>query len=86
MRNRKKIQLVLTDVVMPGGSGPVLAEHLDSESDAPKFLYMSGYTENEIVENGMVRAGINFIQKPFTTVELAWKVHAALHKMEPAGP
>ncbi len=73
------IDLLITDVVMPGLTGPELNERLLKLYPALKTLYMSGYTSNVIVHHGVLEEGINFIQKPFTVNEFAKKIESALN-------
>lgn len=76
----EKIDLLITDVVMPGMNGQQLYERLIVERpDLDKVLYMSGYTNNIIVENGVLEEGIHFLQKPFTVDALMEKVTGLLH-------
>jgi len=78
-RNLKEpLDLVLTDVIMPGMSGRQLIEELRQIRDAFKVLYMSGYTDNAIVHHGVLDAGIDLIQKPFTIAGLLWKVREVM--------
>jgi two-component system cell cycle sensor histidine kinase/response regulator CckA len=72
------IDLLLTDVVMPGMSGRELADSLKSRRPQLKILYMSGYTNDEVVRHGVSLARDAFLQKPFTPVSLMAKVRAAL--------
>jgi CheY-like chemotaxis protein len=58
--------VLLTDVVMPGGSEPELAERLGQERRSLKVIYMSGYTEDAITQHGVLRSGVAFVAKPFT--------------------
>jgi signal transduction histidine kinase/CheY-like chemotaxis protein len=74
----KTVSLLLTDVVLPGMNGRVLYDLLKSKKPDLKVLYMSGYTDNAIVHQGVLDAGITFIQKPFTTEMLARKVRQVL--------
>jgi two-component system, cell cycle sensor histidine kinase and response regulator CckA len=77
-RHSGKVQLLLTDVVMPYMSGLVLADDLLKLRPSIKILYMSGYTENAVVCDGVVGAGVQFIAKPFTSGELMAKVREVL--------
>ena len=73
------IDAVVTDVVMPGMSGPELAKRLaDSHPDIP-VLFMSGYTDEAIVRHGVLEPGVAFLQKPFTPDALARKVRELLN-------
>jgi len=76
----EKIDLLITDVVMPGMNGQQLFERINAErSDIDKVLYMSGYTNNVIVTDGTLEEGIHFLQKPFTVDGLMAKVKGLLH-------
>jgi two-component system, cell cycle sensor histidine kinase and response regulator CckA len=72
------IHLMLTDVVMPGMSGPELAGKLKSMRPQMQVLFMSGHTENAIVHHGALDPGIAFIQKPFRYDTLARKIRGLL--------
>jgi two-component system cell cycle sensor histidine kinase/response regulator CckA len=73
-----KIDLVLTDVVMPGLGGRELVQELLVSRPDIKVLYLSGYTEDAIVNEGTIESGKAFLQKPFTLLTLARKVREVL--------
>jgi two-component system, cell cycle sensor histidine kinase and response regulator CckA len=68
--------LIVTDVVMPGMSGPMLAERLRGLSPGLRVLFMSGYDHSHVVRQYVVRQGFDLIAKPFT----ARALHAAIKK------
>jgi PAS domain S-box-containing protein len=74
----KRIDLVLTDMVMPDVHGRVLAECLLERVPATRVIYMSGYTDDDIVRRGLTGLGTAFLQKPFTPATLARAVREAL--------
>ena len=76
--NDGKIDLLLTDVIMPGMSGRVLAETLVAELPDLNVLYMSGYTDNVIAQQGVLDEGISFINKPLVPSMLSKKVREVL--------
>ncbi len=73
-----EIQLLMTDVVMPGMSGKDLWGILKERIPGLKCLFMSGYTANTIVHHGVLEEGVNFIGKPFTIGALASKLRKVL--------
>ncbi len=73
-----RIDLLMTDVVMPEMNGRDLAGNLLSFYPGIKRLFMSGYTVNVIAHHGVLDKGVHFIQKPFSRKELAAKVREAL--------
>jgi CheY-like chemotaxis protein len=72
------IHLLVTDVVMPKLSGEELASRLCINRPDLKVIYMSGYTDRGIVSNGVLDGSVPFIQKPFTSEQLARKVRSVL--------
>jgi signal transduction histidine kinase/CheY-like chemotaxis protein len=72
------IHLVLTDVVLPGMGGRALVSRLEAERPGLRVIYMSGYTDNAIVHQGVLDPGIEFIGKPFTADSLLARVRAVL--------
>jgi PAS domain S-box-containing protein len=73
-----QIQLLLTDVVMPGMNGKVLSQRLKRSFGNLKVLFMSGYTADAFAERGVLDRGVAFLHKPFTPHELAAKVREVL--------
>ena len=78
-RHPGPIHLMVTDVVMPQMSGRELADRLTPLRPEMKVLYMSGYTEDALVQHGVADLSVAFLQKPFRPIELARRVHAVLH-------
>ncbi|WP_051554435.1 PAS domain S-box protein [Desulfobulbus elongatus] len=72
------LQLLITDVVMPGMNGRMLANTLLSLNPGLKCLFMSGYTANVIAHHGVLDEGVHFIQKPFALSVLAAKIRETL--------
>jgi len=77
-REEGRIDLVLTDIVMPGLNGRGLVEKLSGIRPAIKSLYMSGYTDDDIVRRGFVEPSRSFLQKPFTSEVLIQTVRKVL--------
>jgi len=75
---RGAIDLLLTDVIMPGMNGRELAAHITKLLKSVRVLYMSGYTENAVGHDGMLDAGINLLQKPFSLPALKDRVREVL--------
>jgi two-component system cell cycle sensor histidine kinase/response regulator CckA len=80
---RGGIDLVLTDVVMPGVSGQVLAERIAAVSPSTRILFMSGYSDEAVYHHGVIRPEADFIEKPFSSRTLTRKVRDALSRTAP---
>ncbi|WP_203472324.1 PAS domain S-box protein [Dissulfurispira thermophila] len=76
--NKGEIDLIITDVVMPNMSGDKLASRVKDLYPKLKVLYMSGYADNIITEKGILKEGINYLQKPLTAVTLAQTIRKVL--------
>jgi two-component system, cell cycle sensor histidine kinase and response regulator CckA len=74
----QRVDLVLTDVVMPVLNGRELGELLAVERPGLPVLFMSGYTDDDVIRRGLLRPGSPFIQKPFLPAALARKVREEL--------
>jgi two-component system cell cycle sensor histidine kinase/response regulator CckA len=77
-KTKDTIDLLLTDVIMPGMSGKKLADVLIAERPGIGVLYMSGYTDGEIATHGILDEGTAILRKPFTRDELMRRVEDAL--------
>jgi CheY-like chemotaxis protein len=73
------VDVLLTDVVMPGMSGPELARTLRRAHPHLKILFISGYSDQAVGHHGVFAPDSRFLQKPFTTAALLSKVRALLH-------
>jgi len=73
-----EVALMLTDVVMPEINGRVLAEQARKRRPALKVVFMTGYTRNAIVHNGVLDAGTHLVSKPFTVAQLGAELDATL--------
>ena len=74
------VALLATDVVMPRMSGKELAKKLDEICPGVRVLYASGYTANVISHHGILETGVDFLQKPFSSLELLTKVREILDR------
>lgn len=77
-RYNAAISLLITDVVLPGANGHALAEQLISRRPGTKVLYISGYTNDAVVRDGVLLSDIAFLKKPFTQDGLTHKVREIL--------
>jgi PAS domain S-box-containing protein len=75
--------LIISDVIMPGMDGPRMAEQLKQEKTDVKVLFMSGYTDNNVLNQKILAVGIPYLQKPFNTVALAEIVAQTLRGPQP---
>jgi CheY-like chemotaxis protein len=79
--HNKEIQILITDVIMPGDSGPVLAAELVATQPGLRVLYISGYTADELGPHGLARPDAPLLRKPFTVGQLTRRLRSIM-----AGP
>jgi two-component system, cell cycle sensor histidine kinase and response regulator CckA len=77
-QHQQPVDMMITDVVMPGISGRTLAERLREIRPETKVLYMSGYTDDVILKHGILAGGAPFLSKPFNASDLRRKVRQIL--------
>jgi CheY-like chemotaxis protein len=82
-REDAAFDLVITDVVMPGMSGPAVAVELRALIGGVPVLYMSGYTDDEMLRRGIHTSDTHFLQKPFTPSSILTQVRAVLDAPRP---
>jgi CheY-like chemotaxis protein len=75
-----RIDLLLTDIVMPGLNGRELADQLQHRQSSLRVLFMTGYSRDAIVHQGRLDAGVSLLQKPVTQVLLAAKIREILDR------
>jgi signal transduction histidine kinase/ActR/RegA family two-component response regulator len=78
LESDRKINVMLTDVVMPGANGRQLYDDIRGKRPDLPVLFMTGYSRNAIVHNGVLDAGVRLITKPFTVDELSRELRAAI--------
>ena len=77
-QQKEKIQIVVTDIIMPGISGRDLAAHIKKENPDIKLLYISGYSDEAILHHNKIDNGSEFLQKPFTAQKFVRRVRQIL--------
>ena len=75
----EEVDLLITDVIMPGISGAELADRFLERNPEAKVLFVSGYTGDEIARHGNLNENMMFLQKPFSPQTLVETVHKILH-------
>jgi len=82
--NNPDIDMLLTDVVAPGMSGPMIADQIAGLKPDIKVLFMSGYDSTQVVQRYVVEKGYSLLSKPFTIDELEQKVRQVLSEQSRA--
>jgi PAS domain S-box-containing protein len=82
----EKIQLLITDVIMPGMNGRILADKIQQQCPQLGVLFVSGYTADALAHRSVLDNGVTFLQKPFSLGELALKVREALENKSLSPP
>ena len=83
--HKEPIELLITDVVAPGMSGPMLADKLTELQPNLKVLYISGYDNTHVVQKYVVERGHQLLTKPFTVEEMQNKISEMLRRSEKSG-
>lgn len=79
VQNNDQIELLLTDVILPGGmNGEAIAQALKQQIPGLKVLYMSGYTKDAMIQKGRLDQGVQLLRKPFSHKDLAQAIRAVL--------
>lgn len=81
-KHKDEIDLLVTDVILPGMSGPELARYLQCQNQNLPCLFVSGYTADQIAKEGVLEKNVRFIQKPFSKIALARAVRETIHIQE----
>jgi CheY-like chemotaxis protein len=76
-----RVDILLTDVIMPGMSGPELAKRLSELNSHLRVLYMSGYIDNSLLRREIQEQGTAYLQKPFSPLNLVKKVREVLDSL-----
>ena len=82
---REKIDLLITDLVMPGPSGLSISESLAESHPALRTIFISGYAETEALHSALKRPNTFYLQKPFRVLNLLAKIREVLPSQEEAG-
>jgi PAS domain S-box-containing protein len=80
LRSDRTVDLLLTDIIMPGWNGRELAKEAEGLRPGIRILYMTGYSRNAVVHQGRLDEGVDLVQKPVSQAQLATRVRAALDR------
>ena len=82
LRSDKSVNLLLTDIIMPGWNGRELSNQAAQLRPGLRVLFMTGYSRNAVVHQGRLDEGVDLLQKPVSQAQLAMRVRAALDRKE----
>ena len=82
LRSDKPVDLLLTDIIMPGWNGRDLSNQAERLRPGLRVLFMTGYSRNAVVHQGRLDEGVDLLQKPVSQAQLAMRVRAALDRKE----
>jgi CheY-like chemotaxis protein len=82
----RRVDLVISDVVMPGLSGQEMARRIRETQPELPILFISGYTDNVVLRHGLLDGTFSFLEKPFTAERLGNKIREVLSPVPPLGP
>jgi DNA-binding NtrC family response regulator len=77
-KNNPGVELLITDVVSPGMSGPMIADRIAALRPDIKVIFMSGYDSSQVVQHYVIEKGYSFLIKPFTMEQLEAKIRSVL--------
>jgi CheY-like chemotaxis protein len=78
VEHEQDIALILADVILPEMSGPELVAKLWARCPGARVLFMSGYTDDDVIQRGLAAPGMELLQKPFSAQQLVEKVRTIL--------
>jgi two-component system cell cycle sensor histidine kinase/response regulator CckA len=86
LRTQPEIKMIVSDVIMPGQSGPALVKELNAEGllEGIGVLFVSGYSRNELAGQGFTSSAMHLVEKPFTTADLIEKIAKILKDLPPS--
>lgn len=83
LQEEPKVDLVLTDVIMPGINGREMGRRAQQIRPGIKILYMTGYSRNAVVHQGRLDEGVELLEKPISQAKLALRVREMLDRLDP---
>jgi two-component system, cell cycle sensor histidine kinase and response regulator CckA len=81
-----EVDLLLTDIMMPGMNGVEVAARIAKASPGTRIFFMSGYADQDLIRQGLLTPGTRFLQKPFSPLELVAEIRSILDERRPEDP